>query len=75
MLDFMIVYESDYRTFMDLPDSKAPLPCPEQICDKPVLNTAQILSLTNDFDTLLKLCLNVNANLFYCRPSITLPCA
>jgi hypothetical protein len=45
MLDCMMAYESDFRTYMDLSDGNAPLPCPEQIWDEPVLNKSQILLL------------------------------
>ncbi|KAL5348624.1 hypothetical protein ACLOAV_006041 [Pseudogymnoascus australis] len=45
MLDCMMAYESDFRTHMDLLDGKAPLPCPEQIWDEPILNKAPLLIL------------------------------
>ncbi|KFY99104.1 hypothetical protein V500_01476 [Pseudogymnoascus sp. VKM F-4518 (FW-2643)] len=45
MLDCMMAYESDFRTHMDLLDGKAPLPCPEQIWDEPMLNKAPLLIL------------------------------
>lgn len=41
----MMAYESDFRTHMDLLDGKAPLPCPEQIWDEPILNKAPLLIL------------------------------
>ena len=41
----MMAYESDFRTHMDLLDGKAPLPCPEQIWDEPMLNKAPLLIL------------------------------
>jgi hypothetical protein len=47
MLDCMMAYESDHRMHMDLFDGKAPLPCPEQIWDEPVLNKSQILILNS----------------------------
>ena len=42
-----MAYESDFRSHMDLSDGKAPLPCPEQIWNEPMLNKAQILILNN----------------------------
>jgi hypothetical protein len=48
MLDCMMAYESNFRTHMDLLDGKAPLPCPEQIWDEPMLNKTQIPILNND---------------------------
>lgn len=47
MLDCMTAYESDFRTHMDLSDGKAPLPCPEQIWNEPILNKTQVLILNN----------------------------
>ncbi|KIM94796.1 hypothetical protein OIDMADRAFT_135444 [Oidiodendron maius Zn] len=43
----MTAYESDFRTHMDLSDGKAPLPCPEQIWNEPILNKTQVLILNN----------------------------
>ena len=45
MLDCMMAYESDFRTHMDLLDGKAPLPCPEQIWNEPILNKTHVLIL------------------------------
>ena len=47
MLDYMMAYESDFRMSMGLFDGKAPLPCPEQIWDEPMLNVARVLILTS----------------------------
>lgn len=47
MLDCMMAYQSDSRTHMDLLDGKAPLPCPEQIWNEPILNKKQVLILNS----------------------------